>query len=102
MSSIYGYVIAGMLVLSLLGTGYWRYQGMVSTIENQKVQIENRDRKLAIKDANLMEQARKFDRELASRVAETKLETKKKILEKEIRYDKSNSRDITSTRIDLP
>lgn len=102
MTSVYGYIIAGMLVFGVVGTGYWKYSSMVSTIENQSAKIENLGREVQIKNENLLEQAKQFGRELENRVAETRLETKKIELEKGIRYDKSNSRDITSTRIDLP
>lgn len=102
MASIYGYVIAGLLVTALLGTAYVRYDNMVSTIENQQVMIENRDVKIRVQNANLYEQAKKFDRELENGLANARAEAKKDAFEQEVGYDKSNSRDITSTRIDLP
>ena len=102
MSTIYGYVIAGMLVLSLIGTGYVKYQNMVDTIANQQVMIENRDVKIRVQNENLYEQAKKFEREMANGLANAKAEAKKEAFEEEVGYDKSNSRDITSTRIDLP
>ena len=101
--NVWGYVVFIALLVGLLGTGLWKYNNMVTTIENQAVVISNREATITTLNSNIEGLKESHDRELAKLKAEVSIAAKKEVLEKETDYDKNNvSRNIDSTYIDLP
>lgn len=99
---VYIYIGLFLGVISFLVYAYYKYNNMISTIENQEIIIKNKDIELSIEKANYKELERKHSNEILKLKAETKIKAKQKEIEKGVSYDKSNSREITSTYIDLP
>ena len=101
-SKIYIYLILLLGGISLLSYGYYKYTNMASTIKNQEIIIENKQKEIKVQNDNLKKLEVKLINEVSKVKAETLIKAKQKEIEKETNYDKSNSREITSTYIDLP
>ena len=99
---VYLYIFLFLGVLGSIGGIIYKYIDFTETIENQKTIISNKEEKLSIKIQEIEELKKANKRELAKAIAETKAKTIKEELEKDTDYDKTDTRDITSTYIDLP
>jgi len=100
---IKGYIYLG-LFLGILGVGsyiYNQYNNMVQQISNQKVIIENKQKEILTQESNIKNLKINHLKELSKVKAEIKIKQNKIKIEKETDYDKTTSREITSTYIDL-
>jgi len=100
---IKGYIYLG-LFLGILGLGsyvYNKYSNMVQQISNQKVIIENKQKEILTQESNIKNLKINHLKELSKVKAEIKIKQNKIKIEKETDYDKTTSREITSTYIDL-
>jgi len=100
---IKGYIYLG-LFLGILGVGsyvYNQYNNMVQQISNQKVIIENKQKEILTQESNIKNLKINHLKELSKVKAEIKIKQNQIKIEKETDYDKTTSREITSTYIDL-
>jgi len=74
---------------------------MVQQISNQKVIIENKQKEILTQESNIKNLKINHLKELSKVKAEIKIKQNKIKIEKETDYDKTTSREITSTYIDL-
>lgn len=98
----YVYSFIAFIIIGLFGTIYYKYTDMIETIANQETIISNKTKTIASKDITIKNIEEAYNNQLEKVKAEVKIVENKKTIEKGTDYDKTNSRDITSTYIDLP
>jgi hypothetical protein len=86
--------IIGIIIIALIGIlsqGYITYNNMVMTITNQNTEIR-------VLENTIVANEKIFKNTLVASIAKAVSKEKRKALLKEIKYDKSNSVSIQSTR----
>lgn len=92
----------GLAIVALLGAIYYKYSTMESRVQEQAIMLQNKELALQIQAENIQVLENEKVILVKKAIVETEAKVKVKELEKETQYDKSNSRLLSSTRIDLP